>query len=170
MTDKEFLNKIDVSANNIVGRIDQVFNSHEFINRLGPLNFGNDDPMKSISKEIMNAFEKIHDFTLLHGVTSCHAIRILLPFIPDQKQAVTEFFYSLCAAYVSVLKMRTEINNLPLPEYNNDEESLKTKAIKSMNEHTIKLTYTCFKEYEMYKRPEYLQLITREVQSPALFK
>ena len=170
MTVKEFLEKVDANGNNIESRISQVFNSPEFLNRLGPLDFDNDDPTKIISKEIMYAFEKIHDFTLLHGVTSCHAMRTVLPYISDQKKAVTEYCYSLCAAYVSVLKARTEIKSSPLPEYDSNESSLKIKAVKSMNEHTIKLVYTCFKEYEIYKRPEYLQLITREVLTPAQFK
>lgn len=170
MTAKEFLEKIDANGNNIESRISKLFNSLEFLNRLGPLDLDNDDPTKIISKEIMYAFINIHDFTLLHGVTSCHAMRTVLPYISDQKKAVTEYCYSLCAAYVSVLKAWTEIKISPLPEYDGNEDSLKIKAIRSMNEHTIKLVYTCFKEYEMYKRPEYLQLITREVLTPSEFK
>ena len=137
---------------------------------LEPLEFDNDNPMDTVSETIMNVFEKIHDFTILHAVTSCHAMRIILPYIGDKKKAATEFCYSLFAAYVSVLKARGEIKNTTLPKYDGYENHLRSQAINSMNEHTIKLVYTCFKEYENYKRPEYLRLITREVISPATFK
>ncbi len=169
LTCDESLKKVVLTGSNIIERIGQIFSNKAFLDILEPLKLDEIDPMKTVSGVMLKTFEKIHHFTLLHGITSCHAMRIILPFLSDQKKAVTEYSYSLFAAYLTVLLMKKEANNKPLPQNNTEEGVLKTKAISSMNEHTIKLTYTCFKEYEIYKRPEYLQLISREILTPAPF-
>lgn len=92
------------------------------------------------------------DFTALHGVTSCHALSLLLPFTGDQEQLIRYYWQAFCAAYLTVptRTLYQETNKFNeygiLPSW----EVIRSEALLKRDEHDIKLVYSCWVEKDRY--------------------
>jgi len=95
------------------------------------------------------------DFTLLHGVTGCHALRIILPWVPQHELALRYFWQAFVVAYLSTGSISLENELVAVPGKNSWDEIL-TKGRSSNNSHVIKIVNTCWSEYQHYGNPEYL--------------
>ncbi len=87
------------------------------------------------------------DFTVLHLVTACHAVRILQPYLGAG--ALDYLATAMLAAYATIgrpdFKVAPETaSDLP------DWATLAARAIKSDDEHDLKLVYSCQQEEERY--------------------
>ena len=87
---------------NIASRLSLVFGNETFAQRLRPLRLDASDPLRTIASLVVEVFSRYHHFTLLHGVTSCHALRRLLPYVENLQTAVSQYWYAICAAYLCV--------------------------------------------------------------------
>lgn len=154
---------------NIVERISQFYAQEDFCRLLRRIDLDRDHPLDSIAEAVAHAFDKYHHFTLLHGVTSCHAMRIVLPYCRVHPDAIGQYWWSVCAAYLSVVNV-FDGGRQPLPS-NRDADWVRVQrdAIATGNEHTIKLAYTCLKESRHYSRAIYHSLARREIDTPASF-
>src|SRR5262245_12969716 len=92
----------------IAFRLDQVYSSREFLGALKPVRIPESDPLARISELILELFTQTQDFTLLHGFTTCQALRLALPHAGDPRRCAASFWHSFCAEYVTVLEFRKE--------------------------------------------------------------
>lgn len=98
------------------------------------------------------------DFILLHGVTASHALRIVLPFVKDKNAALRYFWISLLAALLISDSEEIKLDRLPNSDYNekNRIEAVFKKVLRSNDDHTIKIVYSCWQEFLFYRNYEYI--------------
>ena len=85
------------------------------------------------------------DFTALHLVTACHAVRILEPFLAPQ--ALDVLATAMLASYVAIGRppiSEPSVDDAP------DPATLAAHAAKSDDDHDLKLVYSCLQEEAQY--------------------
>jgi Questin oxidase-like len=152
----------------IDARIESVYRRTAFCERLAPLAVDAARPLEEIAVAVADAFAARHDFTLLHAVTSCHALRTVLPYVADPVRAVSEYWYAVCAACLTLARTDGP-GSSGLPTRETDWPDIRGRAIASGIEHTIKLVWTCESEGRAYGRDCYRRLALREVERSAPF-
>ena len=86
------------------------------------------------------------DFTALHMVTGCHAMRILAPYLGED--ALSTFATVILAAYVTIGRppiVEHDLHDLP------DDAVLAAHAVTSDDDHDLKLVYSCLREEAEYQ-------------------
>ncbi len=154
---------------NIQQRIQDIYVQPRFSSRLQPILAPPDRPLIEISALILDLFTRVHHFTILHAVTSCQALRLVLPHVRDPAPAISAYWHSICAASLTVPVPAPGAVAPIAADSDRDWDRLWSTAIASGNEHTIKLAYTCRLEAEFYGRPEYFGIAARECATPARF-
>jgi hypothetical protein len=100
------------------------------------------------------------NFTVLHLVTSCHRLRLLMPYLDQPERALRHYALAFGAALIAsgaaldVAARRVE--QLAWGE-------LSAHASRSANDHVIKLVYTCLSESQAYGDDSYRQIAPRAV-------
>ncbi len=119
------------------------------------------DSLDAIAVTVLDAFARgAGDFTLLHGVTSCHALRLVLPWVPDRGSALRYYFQALLAAVATVGLPAGDLPQVgTLPTW----ERIARRAIESDDDHTIKLVYSCRQEDRARGHPLYRWCAARKV-------
>jgi hypothetical protein len=112
-----------------------------------------DDYRSSIDNPALPALAKIAaqifiataDFTALHLVTACHAVRILQPFLAPS--ALDVLATAMLTSYVAIGRppiSEPSVHDAP------DPDTLAAQAAKSDDDHDLKLVYTCLREEAHY--------------------
>ncbi|QIL91309.1 DUF4243 domain-containing protein [Microbulbifer sp. SH-1] len=115
--------------------------------------------LEDIASVAITAYLGTKDFTLLHGVTGCHALRLILPYCNDREAALRYFWQGLAIAYLStgpkVIEPvdEEEIKNIP-----QRQEKIRERALRSDDDHVIKLAYSALEEFHYYGNSDYLQV------------
>lgn len=91
---------------------------------------------------IIEIYGRTLDFTMLHGLTSTHALLILKPYFKDIKTVLQHHFYHLQLAYLST--SCTAIGDLPTCEQPPSWEEIFLATTKSTDPHTIKVVYSMY--------------------------
>ncbi|HKS24506.1 MAG TPA: questin oxidase family protein [Thermoanaerobaculia bacterium] len=103
-------------------------------------------PLEDLALISAKVYASTGDFTALHMLTGCHAMRILAPHLgPD---ALGIFATALLAAYVIIGRppiVECDVRNLP------SDEALAARAITSDDDHDLKLVYSALQEEAEYK-------------------
>lgn len=162
------LNNLEMDSPSITGRIQKVYQCREFADLIPPVNFSNEDPLEELSQFVMDAFIETHHFTILHALTSCHALRLLIPYCDEPGIIFNQYCHALCALNLTVQNLDQDFKN-PLPTKEMDWEDLFEAAIKTNIEHTIKCVYSCYQEALRYHREDYILIAQREVLKAAPF-
>ena len=91
----------------------------------------------------------------VHSVTAPSALRLLLPHLPPEAAgAGLRFAWQAAAAlYTTYANPK---NRAELPESRPHPEDLVDRAVRSGNEHAIKLTEACLREHALEPNPIYL--------------
>jgi hypothetical protein len=85
------------------------------------------------------------DFTALHMVTACHAMRLLGPFLAPR--ALHVFARAILAAYVTIGRPSPAASaDVALP----DDATLAARVLPSDDEHDLKLVYSALREEAEY--------------------
>lgn len=93
--------------------------------------------------------------TLIHSVTGTTALRSLLPYLsPPAKQKVMRYGWQLASALYSIAGTAPP-NHVEPKDINRDE--LIDRATGLLEEHAIKFTEACVREYALNPKPIYLQ-------------
>lgn len=94
------------------------------------------------------AYADSGNFTALHLVTSCHAVRVLTPFFDDDPAPAWRWYWQAFAAAVMAagLKPRPRVPALPWPR-------IVEAAIASDDDHVIKLVDSCREQARAYSGP-----------------
>lgn len=109
--------------------------------------------LEDIARVALDAYLGTKDFTLLHGVTGCHAMRLVLPYCPEPETALRFFWGGLAIAYLS-----TGPKDIRVPAKTDallNWREIRKKSCRSDNDHAIKLSYSCFHEFNKYGSRKY---------------
>lgn len=162
------LRSVEPDPRSISGRFQQFYSQGDFARGLRPVRVDPLRPLDEISGLLADALARTRDFSILHGVTSCHALRLVLPYCHDVPGTVSRYWHSICAVYLAARNKGVRFDH-PLPTATLSWDELKQRALASDNEHVIKLTYTCLREDENYGRRIYRDLAQREIATPSPF-
>lgn len=162
------LRKMKPQSRSIAYRIQQFYKHPDFQSMLRPIPLDAKDPLQTVSLAIAEAFAENHHFTMLHAVTGCLALRCVLPYSENPQKTISEYWYAICAAYLSVINLPGHTRRA-LPEGSLDWRTLRNQALATGVDHTIKLTYACLREWEHYQRDIYPRLARRDIADPAPF-
>jgi hypothetical protein len=96
-----------------------------------------------LEESLLWLFSQTNNFTLLHGITSHHAFETLLPFSREKNSARLFMWKALLAAYLSTSGTVLVDTGWAYPSRDLERwDVLKSEAIKSNDDHVIKLVHT----------------------------
>ncbi len=110
----------------------------------------------------INAFIKQNNFTLLHTVTVCFALRRLLNYVTNSDEAIRHLWASIVIAYLST-GLGYEPSLVKVKDAKRDWSQIIRDVTNSQDDHVIKLVYTSWKEYEFYKSTLYNHVAERAI-------
>ena len=94
------------------------------------------------------------DFTVLHMVTGCHALRIISPYLEDPAAATRHLWHAVMLAFLSTgLELQRTDRASAAPRH--DWPQCLGRAVESDNDHVVKLTYTAWREAAVTHDPLY---------------
>ena len=100
------------------------------------------------------------DFTVLHLVTSCHGLRLLMPHLDEPEQALRHYALAFGAALIAS-GTAPDVAGPSVEPLAWSE--LTARACRSDKDHVIKLVYTCLRESQAYGDDSYRQMATLAV-------
>lgn len=100
-----------------------------------------------LAHALVRAYAATGNFTLLHGVTACHAARLLTRFTRDRQAAVRRLWMALAAAYAGEGAPAIEGWRLEGSD-TLDWPDIHARAVLCDDEHDVKLAYTCWREWQ----------------------
>jgi hypothetical protein len=118
--------------------------------------------LAEVRKLCLRTFYAKNDFTLLHTVTGCHALSIILPYIENIDQALREFWQAVLVAYLSTGIGYEDVAVKSSTEHC-DFNPIVLAAQESDDAHVIKLVYTCVSEYSKHEDFLYYKVAKRAV-------
>lgn len=105
-----------------------------------------DGTLRELASQALSIYRRTKNFTVLHLITSAHALRLLMPWLDEPLVAVRHYARAyaagVAASGVNVDAPIMAVNVLPWPE------ALRA-AIASDDEHVIKLVYACHEEWKV---------------------
>ena len=99
----------------------------------------------AIAASLIRAYAATGDFTLLHGVTGCHAFRLLAPFFADPPSATRSLWTAVVAAYMAS-------GSPPVDGWKLEGDDglswtdIHARAAECDDEHDVKFAYSCWRE------------------------
>jgi hypothetical protein len=101
----------------------------------------------ALAAALIRAYAATGNFTLLHGVTACHAARLITRFARDRDAAVRALWAALAAAYMG--EGSPAIDGWHLEGSDTlDWPDIHARAVRCDDEHDVKLAYTCWREWQ----------------------
>lgn len=146
---------------NITGRILQIASQ---LNGSGDAIIPVDLKLDQIRRVCMSGFTQHNNFTILHTLTASHAYRVLGSKLDHHVDMLERFWLAIALAYLSTGKSFEAAQNSSF----NEEMSwdmIKEKACESLDDHVIKLVFSCQQEFEFYGNPEYQFIAQRAISS-----
>lgn len=117
--------------------------------------------LENIAEVAIHAYLGTRDFTLLHGVTGCHALRLILPYCTDREAALRYFWQGLVIAYLSTgPKVIRPFEAEELEDIPQRQTEIMQKALHSDDDHVIKLAYSALEEFHYYGNKDYLEVFS----------
>lgn len=101
---------------------------------------------------LLQLYAMTEDFTVLHGFTSTHALRVLSPLIHHYDEVLALHFYHLQLAYLST--NCTEIKEIPSVEKLLNWNEIFALVIPLKDIHTVKIVYSLFEQSKFSKKDE----------------
>lgn len=105
---------------------------------------------------LANAHDLLTTIVFVHGVTSAAALRSILPHLSEKtaREALRYQWQSGCALYAAFGEKPFPPGDIEAPA--ESRETLIDMAIASGDEHAIKFTEACLREYDLNPSPAYL--------------
>ena len=123
------------------------------------------DSLGALARLAIRLYAQGGNFTVLHLVTSCHALRLLLPYLDEPLPALRSFWAAYAAGAASLPDSAWALAPQPLPTAGFDWPQIAAKAVASDDEHVIKLVYSAREEHRHYGWEDYRQAAIRAVTS-----
>lgn len=116
-----------------------------------------DQTPQRLAREAARLYAATGDFTVLHLVTSAHALRVLLPFVDEPRVAIAAYARAYVAARrAAAVKPGRVATALPWAV-------LVEAALASDDEHLIKLVDSCKEEEAAHGGPDWQRAASRAV-------
>ncbi|NRA86799.1 MAG: DUF4243 domain-containing protein [Rhizobiales bacterium] len=115
--------------------------------------------LDKIAVQCLKLYLNTRDFTILHCVTSCHALRIIFEFLDKEQQneAVLYYWQSVIFAYISIETPKIKpIETIDLGVTSNVQK-IKDVVKNNFNDHDIKIAFTAIEEFVFYKDDRFLK-------------
>lgn len=110
----------------------------------------------SLAAALLAAYAATGDFTVLHGLTACHAFRVLGPHLDDAARGERYLWQALVCAYLSAGGPSA---GSPLK---GDEslswDEIRRRAAAATDEHDVKLAYSAWREWRHYGDDHYRRI------------
>jgi len=103
----------------------------------------------SLAAALIRSYAASSNFTVLHGVTGTHAFRLLAEHSNDPGLALAHLWQAVVAAYLGAGSPAVEGVALKGSDAL-DWNTIRERAIRCMDEHDVKLVYSCWSEWEHY--------------------
>jgi hypothetical protein len=105
---------------------------------------------------LANARDTLTTIVFVHGVTSAAAVRSVLPVLGDAaaRETIRYAWQAGCALYAAFGTHPPLAGEIAAPR--ESHEALVDMAISNGDEHAIKFTEACLREYELNPSPAYL--------------
>lgn len=113
-----------------------------------------EDALAALADHALDLYLRTRDFVVLHLVTSCHAMRLILPFCDDPIRAMHDYWKSFAAGVIAS-GANLEQEHLPLPSFGT-WHGVKELACDSNDDHLIKMVFTLSHEDDHYQDARYL--------------
>lgn len=114
----------------------------------------------------LGAYARTEGFTLLHTVTACHAFRVVAPYLGDPEPATRWLWQAVLTAFLTTGPAPAPEAPAGDPGDERDWGRCRERAIETLDDHVIKLTYTAWQESRVRPDARYL-LVARRKTSPA---
>lgn len=134
------------AGRNIIERTVAAARQPEFAHHVASLDPG-ELALDAIALAVVRAYAASGDFTLLHGVTGAHAFRILGPYAGDSGAALQDLWVAVVAAYIGAGAPPVEGWGLKGDD-DLDWPAIHARAVQRVDEHDIKLAYSCWREWQ----------------------
>ena len=105
--------------------------------------------LETIAAALIGAYGASGNFTILHGVTGCHAFRLLAPHLRDERAALAHFWSAIVAAYLGSGSPPVHGWRLEGDDHLAWDE-IRLRALACEDEHDVKLAYSCWREGAHY--------------------
>ena len=120
-----------------------------------------DASLQALARHAAALYAASGDFTVLHLVTSAHAVRELLPFVDEPLPALRHYWQAYAAGWAASGAQRgTAAAPMPWAE-------LDDAALASEDEHLIKLVHSCREHERVYGGDEWQLAAARAVRDAA---
>ncbi len=105
---------------------------------------------------LANAHDLLSAVVFIHAVTSVAALRTILPYLPDATahDALRYAWQASCGLYAAFGRSPVPAGEIEPPRESCD--TLIDMAIANGDEHAIKFTEACLREYDLHPSPAYL--------------
>lgn len=120
------------------------------------------DSLTPLTREALRLYAASADFTVLHLVTACDALRVLLPYIDEPLPALGHFWVAYAAGAASVGAPAPARPPASLPDW----PEIVALAVACNDEHVIKLVHSCRELYRRHGWDECRQAAARAVAAP----
>lgn len=113
--------------------------------------------LDELAELVAELYLQSRDFTVLHAVTSCHAMRYITPYLNQPTQSLRYYWTAVIAAILSVDNLRLSVQaNNPLKPLSDLDLNV---VLTSDDSHVIKLVWSCVDEYRYYGLESHLQIL-----------
>lgn len=103
--------------------------------------------LEALARLMLACYSASGNFTILHGVTACHALRTLMPMAGDGRAALLHFWRALCAAFIGAGSPPVA-GEAFAPETKLGWDAIRARAVQCEDEHDVKLAYSCWCEWQ----------------------
>ena len=105
-----------------------------------------DDTLRELATQALDTYLRTKDFSVLHLITSAHALRLLMPWLDEPLVAMRHYARAYAAGVAaSGVKLDAPIINVNLLPW---PDALRA-GVTSDDEHVIKLVYACHEEWKV---------------------
>jgi len=146
----------------IVQRMQQAALQPAFAPQVMRLRIGAES-LAALSRLATRLYAESGNFTVLHLVTSCHALRILLPYVDAPLPALRSYWVAYAAGAAGVPAASAAAT--PAPDAVPDWPEIVARAVASDDEHVIKLVCSCRDEHRFYGWDDCRRAAARAVSS-----
>jgi hypothetical protein len=103
--------------------------------------------LDDLAAALLRCYAASGDFTILHGITGCHAFRLLARYAPEADVALAHLWVAVLAAYLGTGSPAVEGWNVRGSDALGWSAILE-RAARCDDEHDVKLAYSCWREWQ----------------------
>jgi hypothetical protein len=119
--------------------------------------------LDGIRSAVLNLYLRCEDFTLLHTVTSTHAMRVLQRFAGDERTGCNLLWQGLVLAVATVADIVAfHPQTAKIDSINADWDEILSRGRESLDDHVIKLVYTAREESHFGNEGKYKWIAARK--------